>query len=365
MHKTSGGSRPKQKVYHRVDELDRMLDLQKKPAVILQLKTIIESQKNKSLLLRDLEKQVGFVQKWNYMAVIEKYPTIFCVSGGDGTPPAVMLTRKAKKIADEEADAIEQMEPILVQNLRKLLMLSIDCRVPLENVELIRSELGLPSDFKESFPMYPEFFCIIDVYGRAYLQLENWDSYLAVTAREERFSREGILSPARNLKKTKISKDGNFPGPSAFQLKFPVSFRPNVSYLEQVHRWQKMEFPSPYLNARKFEIADPKARKRVVAVLHELLSLTMEKRLTCAELDAFHSEYRLPARLLLCLIKHHGILYITNKGAKSTVVLKEAYDGSNLIDRCPLLAFRSKFVELTGRRDITTSPGKPLSQHSI
>lgn len=366
MHKTSGGSRPKQKVYHRVHELDKMLDLQKKPAVILQLKSIIESRKNKSLLLRDLEKEVGFVQKWNYMAVIEKYPSIFCVSGGDGAPPAVMLTRKAKKIADEEVDAIEQMEPILVKNLRKLLMLSIDCRVPLENFELIRSELGLPFDFKESLiPKYPEFFCIRDVYGRAYLQLENWDSYLAVTAREEQISREGILSSSRTLKKTKISKDGNFLGPFAFQLKFPAGFRPNVSYLEQVHRWQKMEFPSPYLNARKFDIADSKARKRVVAVLHELLSLTMEKRLTSAQLDAFHSEYRLPARLLLCLIKHHGIFYITNKGAKSTVVLKEAYDGTNLIDRCPLLAFRSKFVELTGRRDINMCPGKPLSQHSL
>ncbi|KAG5546842.1 hypothetical protein RHGRI_018871 [Rhododendron griersonianum] len=34
-------------------------------------------------------------------------------------------------------------------------------------------------------------------------------------------------------------------------------------------------------------------------------SLTMEKMLTSAQLEAFHSEYRLPARLLLCLIKHH------------------------------------------------------------
>lgn len=308
MHKTGGGSRPKKKIYARVHELDRAIDLQKKPSLILQLKSIIQAQKTQSLLLRDLEKEVGFVQKWNFMAAIEKYPTIFHVDGGNGTPPAVTLTNKAQKIAAEEINARQLMEPILVKNLRKLLMLSIDCRLPLETVEFIRSTMGLPCDFKTSMiARYPEYFSVKDVNGRGYLWLENWDSTLAVTAREERLAREGILDSIERAGKVRISKDGNFLGRFAFQLSFPAGFRPNKSYLEEVQKWQKMEFPSPFLNARRFESADPKARKRIVAVLHELLSLTMEKRMTTAQLEAFHSEYRLPARLLLCLIKHHGI----------------------------------------------------------
>ncbi|KAG5546843.1 hypothetical protein RHGRI_018872 [Rhododendron griersonianum] len=359
MHKTGGGSRPKKKIYSRVHELDRAIDLQKKPSLILQLKSIIQAQKTQSLLLRDLEKEVGFVQKWNFMAAIEKYPTIFHVDGGNGTPPAVTLTNKAQKIAAEEINARQLMEPILVKNLRKLLMLSIDCRLPLETVEFIRSAMGLPCDFKTSMiARYPEYFSVKDVNGRGYLWLENWDSTLAVTAREERLACEGILDSIERAGKVRISKDGNFLGRFAFQLSFPAGFRPNKSYLEEVQKWQKMEFPSPFLNARRFESADPKARKRIVAVLHELLSLTMEKRMTTAQLEAFHSEYRLPARLLLCLIKHHGIFYITNKGAKSTVLLKEAYDGSTLIDKCPLLVFQDKFAALTGRRD-TYGVGMP------
>ncbi|WCJ39573.1 Ubiquitin carboxyl-terminal hydrolase family protein [Euphorbia peplus] len=114
-----------------------------------------------------------------------------------------------------------------------------------------------------------------------------------------------------------------------------------------------MEFPSPYLNARRFEASDPNARKRTLGVLHELLSLTMEKRMTSMQLDVFHCEYLLPARLLLCLVKNHGIFYITNKGVRSSVFLKEAYDGSRLIDKCPLLLFHDKFVALTGRREIS------------
>ncbi|CAH8330193.1 unnamed protein product [Eruca vesicaria subsp. sativa] len=349
-HKSGGGFRPKKKIYHRVHELDKAIDLKKKPALILQLKSMIQSQKHGRVLLRDLEKHVGFVQKWNLMAAIEKYPSIFHVGGGNREPPFAMLTEKAQKIADEEGEAIESMEPILVNNLRKLLMMSVDCRVPLEKVEFIQSAMGLPHDFKSNLiPKYPDFFSLKVVNGKVHLVLENWDSSLAITAREDKLAREGVLE---NRKKVRITKDGNFLGPNAFRVSFPPGFRPNASYLEEFEKWQKMEFPSPYLNARRFDVADPKARKRVVALLHELLSLTMEKRVTCAQLDAFHSEYLLPSRLILCLIKHQGIFYITNKGARGTVFLKEGYDGSNLIEKCPLLLFQERFVALCGRREV-------------
>ncbi|CAN1161303.1 Protein WHAT'S THIS FACTOR 1 homolog, chloroplastic [Linum perenne] len=353
---SSGGRRPKKKIYHRDNVLDKVMDLQKKPSVILQLKSIIQSHKHRRILLRDLEKEVGFVQKWNFMAVIEKYPSIFNVGGGsDKTPPFVTLTERAAKIAREESEARALMEPTLVRNLRKLLMMSVDCRLPLEKVELIGNELGLPQDFSESLiPKYPQFFSVKDVKGKPCLHLEHWDSSLAITAREERLELQGVpvLNPSRKL--VRISKDGNYLGPFAFNMHFAAGFRPNNSFLEELERWQRLDFPSPYLNPRTFEAADPKARKRVVSVLHELLSLTMEKRMTSSQLDAFHSEYLFPSRLLLCLIKHHGIFYITNKGARSTVFLKEAYDGTNLITKCPLLSLNDKFVALSGRRVLTS-----------
>lgn len=230
-------------------------------------------------------------------------------------------------------------------NLRKLLMMSLDCQIRLEKIELIESELGLPPDFKyHLIPKYPEFFSVRKVNGIDYLCLETWDSSLAVTAREEKLD----LGHAP-IRTKEIPRDGNIMGPFAFRLKFPAGFRPNMRYLEEVVKWQKMEFPSPYLSGRSVQPATPQARKRAVAILHELLSLTMEKRLTSDKLDAFHNEYQLPCRLLLCLVKNHGIFYITNKGARSTVFLKEAYDGCTLIDKCPLLKFNDSFVALIGR----------------
>ncbi|KAL3577241.1 hypothetical protein D5086_022524 [Populus alba] len=59
----------------------------------------------------------------------------------------------------------------------------------------------------------------------------------------------------------------------------------------------------------------------------------MEKRMTSAQLDAFHSEFMLPSRLLY-------------------VFLEDAYDSSNLIEKCPLHLFHDKFVALSGRAPI-------------
>ncbi|KAH8494635.1 hypothetical protein H0E87_021141 [Populus deltoides] len=173
------------------------MDLQKKPFLILKLKSIIQSQKHQSVFLRDLEKEFGFLQKWNFMSVIEKYPSIFRVGGGNSrTPPFVTFTEKAEKIAREEAEAKELMEPILVKNLRKMLMLSVDCRVPLEKMESIENEL--------------------------------------VASREERLRLEGVPAINPTKKKARISKDGNSLGPFAFDMGFAAGFRPNMVYIEEL-----------------------------------------------------------------------------------------------------------------------------------
>ena len=287
------------------------------------------------------------MQKWDFMSLIQKQPSIFKVAGGTGGAPiSVQLTSAAKTISAGEAHARESMEPILVKSLKKLLMMSLDCQVPMSKIELIQPELGLPENFKKILiPKHPSSFSIREINGVEYLCLESWDSSSATTVREETI------------------KNSSCQGPFSFAQSFPAGFRPNRSYLEEMEKWQKMAFPSPYLSARSFSPVTPAARKRAVAVLHELLSLTMEKRMSSGKLDAFHDEYQLPCKLLLCLVKNHGIFYITNKGAWSTVFLKEGYIGRHLKEKCPLLRFYDRFLALSGRSNY--SPESPQITPSL
>ena len=74
-------------------------------------------------------------------------------------------------------------------------MLSVECRLPLETIDFVHAELGLPIDYKESLiPKFPEFFSVNDVHG---LELGISDSSLAVTAREERYMEERTLDTSR------------------------------------------------------------------------------------------------------------------------------------------------------------------------
>lgn len=105
---------------------------------------------------------------------------------------------------------------------------------------------------------------------------------------------------------------------------------------------------SPYADARGLKAGSLEFDKRAVAVMHELLSFTIEKRLVTDHLTHFRWELVMPQKLMRLLLKHCGIFYVSERGKRFSVFLTEAYEGSELIEKCPLVLWKEKVLGLVG-----------------
>ncbi|KAK7342482.1 hypothetical protein VNO80_25436 [Phaseolus coccineus] len=103
-------------------------------------------------------------------------------------------------------------------------------------------------------------------------------------------------------------------------------------------------------NARGLKAGSLEFDKRAVAVMHELLSFTIEKRLVSDHLTHFRRELVMPQKLMRLLLKHCGIFYVSERGKRFSVFLTEAYEGSELIEKCPLVLWKEKVLGLVGYR---------------
>ena len=92
--------------------------------------------------------------------------------------------------------------------------------------------------------------------------------------------------------------------------------------------------------------ASQEMERRTVGVLHELLSLSLFKRIPVPILGKFSDEYRFSNEFSSVFTRHSGIFYMSLKGGIKTAMLREAYKNSELIQRDPLLEIKDKFVQL-------------------
>lgn len=66
----------------------------------------------------------------------------------------------------------------------------------------------------------------------------------------------------------------------------------------------------------------------------------------------------MPQKLMRIFLKHCGIFYVSERGKRFSVFLTEAYEGPELIEKCPLILWKEKLLRFTGyrgrKRDIPT-----------
>ncbi|KAK1256783.1 hypothetical protein QJS04_geneDACA024647 [Acorus gramineus] len=254
------------------------------------------------------------------------------------------LTRKVSDLIDEESVVIKESESLAVQRLKKLLMISTNGTLHCHVLWLIRRELGLPDDFKDSILLkYPNDFVLVD--GEIVQLVSREDSLgdAAIERWREKEYTEKWLS--------------EFETRYAFPIQFPTGFKIEKGFREKLKNWQRLPYVKPYekmgvVRARSHGGVE-RVQKRVVGILHEFLSLTVEKMVEVERLSHFRKDFDMKINLRELLLRHPGIFYVSTKGLTQTVILRESYSKGCLVEPDPIYAVRRKMLDLVllGRRN--------------
>lgn len=240
-----------------------------------------------------------------------------------------------RKFLEEEERINVANERFVVIKLCKLLMMTKDKVVSADKLVHVKREFGFPNDFLVNLvPRYSEYIRLVGSpgEGKSFLELVSWNDEFAESVIERKAKEEENLTGIRVR--------------PSFNVKLPSGFFLKKEMREWVRDWMELPYISPYGDASNLDQASREMEKRTVGVFHELLSLSLYKRIPVPILGKFCDEYRFSNAFSTVFTRHSGIFYMSLKGGIKTAMLREAYKEDQLIDRDPLLEIRDKFVEL-------------------
>lgn len=209
--------------------------------------------------------------------------------------------------------------------------------IPLQSLRPLEWDLGLPCGFEKSLiPKYPDHFRFVKASnGDWFLRLGQWHEEFAVSALQRRNECSELGDAYRHFKRGRTT------------LAFPMSFPRGYGAQKKVKAWmeefQKLPYISPYESCRQIDPNSDLMEKRVVGVLHELLSLTLHKKTKRNYLRSLREEMDLPHKFTRLFTRYPGIFYLSLKCKTTTVSLREGYQRGKLVNPHPLTCLREKF----------------------
>ncbi|KAL0282597.1 UNVERIFIED_CONTAM: protein ROOT PRIMORDIUM defective [Sesamum radiatum] len=86
--------------------------------------------------------------------------------------------------------------------------------------------------------------------------------------------------------------------------------------------------------------------KRAVGIVHEVLSLTVEKMVEVEKISHFRNWFGIDLNVKDLFLDHPGMFYLSTKGKRHTVFLREAYERGCLIESNLVYEARRKLLDL-------------------
>lgn len=292
-----------------------------------QIKNFLLRSPGHSATVRSLQKKLkSFDLQGRAINWLRKYPCCFDVlytpDGGGEEEIFFTFSKRMDFLVEEEEAAKVASEPAMAQRLAKLLMLSRDRRLNVVKLNELKRGFGFPDDYLlRLVPKLPETFRVINRTGRRNsmeIELLRWDPDLATSAVEAAAIERGT------------------------EPRFVCSL-PDT-WIKTRKKFDEFNEATPYFSP--YSADNQETEKRAVGVIHEILSLSLWKKVSIFKLEHFKKEFGLPDRLNLLLLRHPCIFYVSNRYNIYTVVLREAYKGTELIEKDPLVVVKQKLGEL-------------------
>ncbi|XP_072967901.1 protein ROOT PRIMORDIUM DEFECTIVE 1 [Typha angustifolia] len=262
--------------------------------------------------------------------------------------PLIHLTHAASAALAAESSAASSSSSAAVSVLRRLLTMSPSNALPLRAVFRVWRELGLPDDFEDSvLAANPSLFSLQDNPREPNTHL------LRLVSPNPSFT------PAIEEWRGNQGVDLRF----GFKLGFPPGMRLGKDYKSKVRTWQMLPYSGPY-DKRVAKGGRRGAEKRAVGIAHEFLSLTVEKMVEVEKFSQFRKWFGIELNVRDLFLDHPGIFYLSTKGRRHTVFLREAYEKGRLIAPNPIYEARRRLLDLVllRRRGLDSSDFIPKDE---
>ncbi|GAB2295446.1 hypothetical protein Dimus_029613 [Dionaea muscipula] len=276
------------------------------------------------------------------MRFLRRFPTLFHEFPHSRYPSlrCFKLTDTALLLDNQEQKIHKAHESDIVERLCRVLMMAKTKAVPYQSLHELKWDLGLPDAFDKSIiNKYPGHFKVVKgSYGLPLLSLVGWPEEYAVSTLQKCGENSELGNEYRHFKRGQTA------------LAFPMSFPRGYGAQKKVKAWmeefQKLPYISPYEDSRRLDPTSELMEKRVVGVLHELLSLTIHKKTKRNYLRSLRAELNLPHKFTRIFTRYPGIFYLSLKCKTTTVTLREGYRRGKLVDLHPLARLREKFYHV-------------------
>ncbi|KAL1565295.1 protein ROOT PRIMORDIUM DEFECTIVE 1 [Salvia divinorum] len=323
-------------------KLDRLASHHRRLLLVLGLYDLVAAKKRGPYV------SVNLLSRWALHAgvdtltageLLRKYPHVFKVFTHPVRRNACCtFTSKFVELLKLEDEILISMEDANVIKIRKILAMSENGRIHIHAIRLMRRELGLPENFRDSIiRKHSEVFRMVDL--EVVELIEGAVSFTAeVEGWREREYREKWLS--------------EFETKYAFPISFPTGFKIVAGFKEKLKNWQRLSYLKPYERTESVRVrvrtcgGVERYEKRAVGIIHELLILTEEKMMDVERLAHFRKDLGIMVNVRELLLKHPGIFYLATKGKNQIVFLREAYKGDCLVEANAVYGARRQMLEL-------------------